>query len=151
MIRPEEDNIGAGCVGNSFEFGNSFRPGVKRLDWVDTEVYMKDSNAHCLANLQAAGQALGWPLPELCGVRDRNALHWTGRYDLIHVDGDHSYDGALSDMLWAWERRPKTMLVDDYDYKPEVKRAVTAFSDLSGLAFAYCASLRGWAMFRGEQ
>jgi hypothetical protein len=126
-------------------------PVVERLDWVDNEAYTPGTNAHCEANLEAAAKLLGWQVPDSQGVDNRSKLAWTGRYDLIHVDGDHSYSGALLDMVWAWGRRPRWLLVDDYDFLPEVRRAVATFSDLSGLAFEHRPALRGWALFRMEE
>lgn len=46
-------------------------------------------------------------------------------FDLIHVDGDHSFEGALSDIRMCFEllRPGGTMLIDDVD-QPEVWSAV---------------------------
>lgn len=66
---------------------------------------------------------------------------------LIHVDGDHSYDGALMDMAWAWSLSPDVMLVDDYRFIPEVKNAVGRFASHFNLQFHVWDSFRGWAVF----
>jgi hypothetical protein len=121
---------------------------VRRLDWVDNESYLAGSNAHCRENLTAVGAALGWPLPALDGVRERGALGWRGRYDLVHVDGSHVFADALADLAWSWGRRPRVILVDDYDFLPEVRRAAEVFGAWSGLRLEYRPSLRGWALFR---
>lgn len=44
--------------------------------------------------------------------------------DLLHIDGDHSYEGARSDLDLARRSGVKWALVDDYDYIRAVKRAV---------------------------
>jgi hypothetical protein len=49
-----------------------------------------------------------------------------GRYDLVHVDGDHSYEGCLHDLHLACRAAPH-VLVDDYDFLPEVRRACDDF------------------------
>lgn len=46
--------------------------------------------------------------------------------DLFHVDGDHSYDGAMRDLELAFACS-KFVLVDDYDYIRPVQAAVDHF------------------------
>jgi hypothetical protein len=47
-----------------------------------------------------------------------------GKFDLVHIDGDHTYQGALNDMKLFWFACRNTMVVDDYK---EVKNSVAAF------------------------
>jgi hypothetical protein len=49
--------------------------------------------------------------------------------DLFHVDGNHSFEGAMHDMRIAWPtvKSGGVMLVDDYDYIVAVKMAVDQF------------------------
>lgn len=47
-------------------------------------------------------------------------------YDFVHVDGDHSYGGALRDIETAWRVSSKWILVDDYR-EELVRKAVTTF------------------------
>ena len=123
---------------------------LTRLDWVDTERDLKGSNGRALANLQRAAARLGWPLPESAHATSLAGLPDNGPYDLIHVDGDHQTSAALRDMVWAWHRGCRVLLVDDYDYRPEpgVRQAVTLFSEATGLPFEHIPTQRGWAMFR---
>jgi hypothetical protein len=49
-----------------------------------------------------------------------------GRFDLVHVDGDHSYAGCLHDLGLA-ARAANHVLVDDYDSLAEVRQACRTF------------------------
>ena len=50
-------------------------------------------------------------------------------YDLIHVDGDHTYEGAMHDMALCWPHvvAGGVMVVDDATYLPGPRRAVADF------------------------
>lgn len=85
-------------------------------------------------------------------------LFTTEKFDLVHVDGDHSEAGALHDMelVWPQVRRGGLMVVDDYDYQPAVRKAVHSFRSnryngyLSGLVpyLEYGEDYRGEAIFQ---
>ena len=49
-----------------------------------------------------------------------------GAFDLVHVDGDHSYQGTFHDLRLGWMSSP-AVLVDDYGLIPDVRRAVDDF------------------------
>lgn len=49
------------------------------------------------------------------------------KWDLVHIDGDHSTDGALLDMREGWEHTRKAMVVHDVIRSPTVARAVELF------------------------
>ena len=60
-------------------------------------------------------------------LKDSQEINDLGRkYDLIHIDGDHSFDGCLHDIILA-SRHAKYILVDDYDYITNVRIACCAF------------------------
>ena len=127
--------------------------GVQRLDWVDNESYTPDTNSHCVQNLVYVAAVLNRALPELkyAQAKERFTYPWElspVQYDLIHVDGDHTYEGALADMLWAWERKPAALLVDDYDFGTEVRYAVDEFIRMIKRPFEHVPTLRGWALFQ---
>ena len=44
-------------------------------------------------------------------------------YELVHVDGDHSYHGCLRDITLAVHCGARWILVDDYDFIPAVRQA----------------------------
>jgi hypothetical protein len=51
------------------------------------------------------------------------------RFDFVHVDGDHSYEGCKSDLEMVWPHTSKALLADDYFASTEVHRAVDEFCD----------------------
>lgn len=53
------------------------------------------------------------------------------QFDFVHVDGDHSEEGAYQDMKIAWEKTAIAMAVHDtnWDQLPEVRRALNRFLD----------------------
>lgn len=54
-------------------------------------------------------------------------IPYLGGWHFWHVDGDHSLAGCLSDLLLARRGQARWILVDDFDYIPEVRLAVNAF------------------------
>lgn len=64
------------------------------------------------------------------------------RFDLIHVDGNHSYRACSHDMEVC---APMTdlLVVDDYDYIDQVKRAVDDFVKKHSISSRYIPSFRG--------
>lgn len=51
-----------------------------------------------------------------------------GVYDIIHIDGDHSYQGKLHDLNLALHHS-KIIIVDDYNHLLDVRRAVIDWVD----------------------
>jgi|SRR5215475_517186 len=47
--------------------------------------------------------------------------------DLIHIDADHSYRGALNDLQNFWCLAKKALVVDDYEQIADVRSAVNFF------------------------
>jgi predicted O-methyltransferase YrrM len=74
-------------------------------------------------------------LPEAVGyinmvpmnTRDKPLPSRSGRYDLVHVDADHSYSGCLDDLRKAWTQCGRAIVVDDYGSIAAVQDAVARF------------------------
>jgi len=66
-----------------------------------------------------------------------------GQYDLIHIDGDHSYQGCKHDLELSLHAG-KYILVDDYDLIPDVRGACEAFKILHPeLKYRYISGRHG--------
>lgn len=85
---------------------------------------------------------------ELRFVDSQNLSRIDDVVDFFHVDGDHSYDGALRDLETAWACS-QYVLVDDYDFIRPVQAAVDHFIVTRRLAFPAVQALSDGG-FRGS-
>jgi predicted O-methyltransferase YrrM len=112
----------------------------------DTQQYHADSNQKAGAALKLLQAKLG--RPSSYGLFHRNSQQITnleGEFDLIHVDGDHTFAGAVHDIELVWPHC-KVLVVDDHSYIPEVREACTQFlhNHLAEIAhLAIVSSYRG--------
>lgn len=67
-------------------------------------------------------------------------------WDLVYVDADHSYEGALQDMETFWAMTSRVMWVDDYTAIESVRRAVDDFARAQRALVFTMPSLRGEAL-----
>lgn len=67
-----------------------------------------------------------------------------GPYDLVHVDGDHTYLGARHDIELCLDSGTKWVLVDDYDFLQDVRRAVDDVVRDRGLTEVYYIGDKGY-------
>lgn len=123
-------------------------PEIERVAWSDDESAMMGSNLLCAENIDAVN-----PVPRRRMARTSAELMWEVRgeqFDVVHVDGDHSYDACLTDLSWALSLRPRMILVDDYGSRtcPGVTRAVLTFAAFTGLTFDVVSTVNGLAVFR---
>lgn len=92
----------------------------------DIEAYVPNSNA--LAEEQIRKFYRGSAKVEFlkADTQRLSSLPGSESYDLIHVDGDHTYKGAMHD-LELTIGRTKWVIVDDYEFLPGVRKAVDKF------------------------
>jgi predicted O-methyltransferase YrrM len=115
----------------------------------DNETYVPGSlrvAAGALQALPAAGDAasrLQWCLVRCNTQREERLL--CAPVDLFNVDGDHTEAGCLHDLhlAHAATRPGGWIVVDDYDYHPEVRRAVQQFIVEHDCAWGYLPTYRG--------
>jgi len=126
-------------------------PLIDAVVGVDAEIYIPGSQGKAFENLRAAGYAgkLGLftasshvfkPGPEV--------------FDLVHVDGDHTFQGAMQDIAKAWPLVGPNgiMVVDDTSYIGDVKAAVESIrkSLVGVVSDFFFESFRGcWVAVRG--
>ena len=67
---------------------------------------------------------------EITEVDSQKAEKVVEQYDLIHVDGDHTYEGCFHDMSICWPavKPGGVMVVDDATYLPGPRKACWQFS-----------------------
>ncbi len=84
----------------------------------------------------------------LCDTQeDTSPLLLPTHADMVHIDADHSFLGALHDMTIFWSYCNRVMVIDDYTQIREVTEAVTAFMVANKDAILLeTASLRGSAI-----
>jgi predicted O-methyltransferase YrrM len=121
-LRPRriaEIGVRAGC--SAFAFLSAV-PGASYLG-VDADVAAHGGIPGFLRHARAVLDGLDATLLR-ADTRRLEAL--PGRFDSVHVDGDHSYAGCLHDLGLAARAAPH-ILVDDYDSHPEVRQACHTF------------------------
>ncbi len=80
-----------------------------------------------------AEEMLAWTVGADVNIirQDSQAIHEIeGTYDLIHIDGDHTYSGCLHDMHLCWPsvNPGGVMVVDDATYLPGPRKACADFT-----------------------
>lgn len=58
---------------------------------------------------------------------------WINKFDLIFIDGDHSYQGVLDDLVASLQLKPKFLFFDDYhhgNHRQDILNAISLFPQL---------------------
>ena len=76
-----------------------------------------------------------------------------GRYDFIHIDGDHTTEGVVHDLEICWPAMNEggIILVDDYDYISTVTKGCDIWAKKPGVKKEYVKSLRGEIIFSANR
>ncbi len=96
---------------------------VETVGWHDNETHTPGSNEACGENVRAVA-----PDAEIVTLRDlRPAGRVWADFDVVAVDGDHTYWGCYRDLRDALLMSPVAILVDDTVAIADVARAVADF------------------------
>jgi len=121
--------------------------GILKIVGVDLQADVEDSQRKARENLVAVGYKKELELP-VVGSRWIKSFGSNVHFNLVHVDGDHSREGAREDIRMAWPKvAPGGILVaDDAEYAPGVKEGVEEIKPkLPGLGQNfYVDTFRGW-------
>jgi hypothetical protein len=110
---------------------------VKMVDSYDNCSYDENSEKVCERVFSSRGYDYTFHRVDTQKI-ERLDIEYTP--NIVHVDGDHSYKGALHDMGLAIETGSEMILVDDVDAFPTVRKAVVKIFGETGI---YLPTYRG--------
>lgn len=92
---------------------------IKSLTWIDSEMYLPSSNQMCYENVQYFFKNFrtSSKIPQMRFFTNSwDALSLKGKIevDLIHIDGEHTYEGKLRDLAACSLLQPRYIILDDY-------------------------------------
>jgi hypothetical protein len=128
---------------------------LDRIVFVDNESYTKQSNKLALENIN-------WYLDKYKNGKRAHIEAFYSKYvlinryplqkyantfDLIHVDGDHKYEGVMEDLNLTYSYNPKFILIDDMTHvrNADVRVAVDDWASYLGLEYILLDSFGGIA------
>lgn len=116
---------------------------VRKYRGIDLESYLQGSNAHAMALLSKV-----CPDASIANGSSHDLKRLDDAYDLIHIDGDHTYDGKLQDLQLALDSLASegVIVVDDCSpmgLKEPIHRAVLTFADKHRLRMKWFHPLCG--------
>jgi cephalosporin hydroxylase len=109
---------------------------VEKYVGCDIELFTKGSNEIARKNIDLLYKHISVKCPRenVWFLKEPHTFP-TENFDLIHIDGDHSFKSCYNDLKTYYPKANKIVLVHDYFYKncPEVKPAVDQFEkDIGG-------------------
>ncbi len=92
---------------------------IKSLTWIDNEMYLPSSNQMCYENVQYFFKNFrtSSKIPQtrfFTNSWDALSLKGKIKLDLIHIDGEHTYEGKLRDLAVCSLLQPRYIILDDY-------------------------------------
>ncbi|MGA9408703.1 MAG: class I SAM-dependent methyltransferase, partial [Bacteroidota bacterium] len=126
-------------------------PETKSLQWVDNETYLANSNQMCYENVRYFFRNFhaSEKIPEMKFYKSSwDLLRLKGTLiDLVHIDGEHSYEGKLRDLAVCSILKPSCILLDDY-FSTVNHEAIDYWAHCHRLDFFVVDTLnRGMAVF----
>ena len=140
----------------------AFPETMRYLFWADNEQDAPNSNL-------AVKENISWWAGAHLGEEDSVKMKWAssayeiGNYllgvmdtapiDIVHVDGNHQHEAAISDITLALALQPKLVIVDDTAAHAHiaVRNAVEWTEWNTGLTAEYFDTVNGFAVFRPHQ
>lgn len=124
---------------------------IENIVGIDTETWVPESQRLAKENLCAAGYSGSLQLPSVSSRGYAAKLKDFGTFDIVHIDGDHSYYGALLDMLEYWplvRAGGGVMIVDDLQRFDVMRAVVDAVPKLDFVdSNFYFPTGTGWRVF----
>ena len=126
-------------------------PETKSLYWADNEMYLANSNQMCYENIQFFLKNFHAPakIPAIKFFKNSwDLLRLKDTIvDLVHIDGEHSYEGKLRDLALCSALKPRCILLDDY-FSTVNHEAIDYWAQCYRLNFFVVDTLnRGMAVF----
>ncbi len=130
--------------------------GVDHVLWVDNEEYVQRSNTFCKENikfyLEKYGRVFRYDFTYEIISFFQMLRFVPKKIDLIHIDGEHTFNGKMRDLSVAFTLNPNYILIDDYLSKWEVKEVVDFWSEKMGIKFLLIDTIdRGMVLFSFER
>ena len=127
---------------------------LQSITWIDSEEYIAESNRMCRENIDFYLQAYepGRTLTRLKSFQScadfLDSPRRDSRPDLIHIDGEHTYDGKMRDLMLCYRLRPRYLMLDDFYHIPAVEKAIRDWAASMRLSFFVVDTFhRGLAVF----
>ncbi len=107
-------------------------PNLQSINFVDNETYSIGSNQLAIENILCSRK-----MAKFEKLRELEAFpcyeYFDHGFDLIHVDGDHTYNGVYRDMEYANHFKYSIMIGHDYTLIKDVENAVKDFCNKNKL------------------
>lgn len=83
-------------------------------------------------------------------TQDTDSIAHPAHFDLFHVDGDHSTEGAMHDLYLAWHATKPggVILADDYFHTPSTRHGIDLFVERKGIKAEIIPTYGGMAVIQ---